>query len=59
MHTTSTLLWEPTAFHVTPGELGNQLGPNKAPWVSPHTDKAEPATAALYIFKDEGKTPTV
>lgn len=47
------------AFHVTPGELGHQLGPNKTPWVNTHTDKAEPATAALYIFKDKGKNPTL
>lgn len=34
MYATSTLLWEPTAFHITPKEMRNLLWPNKDPWKS-------------------------
>lgn len=59
VHTTSMLLWQPTASHVIPKEMEKQLWPRETARVNPCKDKVQQSTMALDIFKDEGKTPTL
>ena len=59
VHNTSMLLWQPTASHVIPKEMEKQLWPKETAEVNPCKDEIQQSAIALYIFEDEGKTPTL